>query len=43
MDEYRDALLLIEVGSNSLHGRQSGIPAPRWSEEKVGEFLLNTC
>jgi hypothetical protein len=27
---------LIEVGANSLHGWQPGIPAHCWSEEKVG-------
>jgi hypothetical protein len=36
-----NALLLIEVGANSQHGWQPGIPAvsARWSEEKVGEFF----
>jgi hypothetical protein len=29
-----NALLLIEVGANLQHGWQSGIPAPRRSEEK---------
>jgi hypothetical protein len=38
-----NALLLIEVGANSVRGWQPGIPPPRWGEEKVGEFLLNTC
>jgi len=38
-----NALLLIEVGANSVRGWQPGIPSSCWSEEKAGESLLNTC
>ena len=37
--------LVVRSGFSSLlqDHRQAGIPAPRWSEEEVGEFLLNAC